>query len=469
MLELIPLFPSWKNSLAGVNRLPPEILAKVARFLPYRDVYTGLRVCRYWHDAIMAPEVWADIDLDRTYDAQIFLVRSKEAPVCVRIAQLPDRMQLLLLRNCSSRIRSLDISSRAVERSLLTHFSDTSAPLMRDLRISRNLYSPEYLQLPSTFFTGNLPSLKTLVLSDISTDFTHLVLPNLTTFELKNVTDPDATLSLSKLLDFFERSSLLESLEFDYHTHYDGRVAQDKIVALRHMKYIRINGRTMTPSDTSGGILAHLSLPSRVIFDISIHIHGPDVDLVALTIPPRHELILSTKLPESIWFQRSSESECLMLFTGRNGAFRINARWEGIHDFAAQAICCFGSLDVSKVGTLVVDNHGGSHQYFTQALRSLTNLRSLTVSLFDHAPAPLYALRQEGTSPLLRHFAMDLFDGCRVHVEDLWRMAKVRKLRGQKLETLGLDLSSGSRLVGDISSLKRYVGTVKVTTDGGAG
>ena len=98
-----------------------------------------------------------------------------------------------------------------------------------------------------------------------------------------------------------------------------------------------------------------------------------------------------------------------MLFSGTHGALRIGACWGGTQDFAARAICSFGSLDVSGVETLVVENHGGAHQYLTQALRSLTTLRSLRVSLFHHAAAPLCALRQEGTSPLLRHFSMDLF------------------------------------------------------------
>jgi hypothetical protein len=157
-----------------------------------------------------------------------------------------------------------------------------------------------------------------------------------------------------------------------------------------------------------------------------------------------------------------------MLFSGTHNALRIGACWGGTHDFAARAICSFGSLDVSGVETLVVENHGGAHQYLTQALRSLTNLRSLKVSLFHHAAAPLCALRQEGTSPLLRHFSMDLFDGCRVQTEDLRKMAKVRKSRGQRLESLRLDLSSGSAVIGDISSLKGYVGRIKVTTDSGA-
>ena len=54
---------------------------------------------------------------------------------------------------------------------------------MRGLRVSRNLCSPVYLQLPSAFFTSNISSLRKLVLSDTSSDLTHFVPSNPTTFE----------------------------------------------------------------------------------------------------------------------------------------------------------------------------------------------------------------------------------------------------------------------------------------------
>ena len=65
----------------------------------------------------------------------------------------------------------------------LTRFSNASVPLMRGLRVTRNLCPPVYLQLPSAFFTGNISSLRKLALSDTSSDLTHFVLSNPTTIE----------------------------------------------------------------------------------------------------------------------------------------------------------------------------------------------------------------------------------------------------------------------------------------------
>ena len=462
VLDLIPLFASWKDSLARVNRLPPEVLTRIAQFLSNRELYAGLRVCRYWHNVLMSPELWSDIDLDQVEAAQIFLSRSKGVPVDVRSTRSHKEIQLTILSTCPSRIRSLNISLGAVSWHLLTNFSNTPAPLMRHLRIACGRRTG-CSQLPSTLFTGNLPSLRSLVLFNISSDFTHLVLPNLTTFELRGVTDSDVALSLSSLLDFLERSPLLESLHFNYHSNYDDTVAPKRVITLHRAKSIHISGRPLTPTDTSRGLLAHLLLPSGVAVDLEVYIHGSDTDVVARAIPLHYDLIPCTKSPKRISFQRVTSSGCLIAFTGENGFFRIFANWEEIdEDFASQAICSFGSLDVSGVDTLVVHNYGDTHQYYTQALRNLSNLRSLAVSCCDNGAAVLYALRQEGTSPRLQHFAMDIVDAGSVHVDDLLEVAKVRKLRDQKLETLRVGLLSRGNLVGSISSLQEYVESLEI-------
>ena len=99
----------------------------------------------------------------------------------IEITHRPGKIQLSLLSTYASRIRSLNISSHAVRSHLLNYFSDTPAPLMQNLRIVHDPFPIMGSRLSSMFFTGNLPSLRTLVLSDISSDLTNLVLPNLTT------------------------------------------------------------------------------------------------------------------------------------------------------------------------------------------------------------------------------------------------------------------------------------------------
>ena len=127
MLDSVPLFTSWKDSFAGVNRLLLEILVRVARLLSNQDLYAGLRACRNRYNAMMSPEVWSDIDLDQVCDAQIFLTRSKGAPVDIEITDSPKEIQLSILSVCSSRIRSLDISSYAVRECFLTRTTHTQS------------------------------------------------------------------------------------------------------------------------------------------------------------------------------------------------------------------------------------------------------------------------------------------------------------------------------------------------------
>jgi hypothetical protein len=467
VLDLVPLLADWKNSFAGVNCLPPELLARVAWFLPSRDIYAGLRVCRYWYNVMMSPELWSDIDLDWIDRVPVFLRRSKEAPVNMKITRRPKEIHRSTLRTCSSRIHSLDISSQAVGHQLLTHFPNTPAPLMRDLRVTRDYYSPRYLQLPSTLFTGNLPSLRVLVLVNISSDFTHLTLPNLTSFLLLDVTDPNANLTLSNLLNFLERSPLLQTAFFGYHSRYDDAVAPERIVTLHHLEHIRIKGEPLTPIDASRGLLAHLSLPSVEKLKLSVKIPGPDTDIVARAIPPHRDPIHCTESLGRILFQHKSDSQCTVTFFGMHGSFCIRANWERDYgDFAARAVYSFGSLDVSGVSTLVT-NYRGPDRHFTRALRSLENLRSLVVWCHGDAAVLLYCLCQEGTSPLLRTLNMKIWHGSGVRVDDLLEVVRVRKLRGQTLEELSLELSSPDTLVGDVSLLQEHVGSLDYTVDAG--
>ena len=463
VLDLIPLLATWKNSFVKVNRLPPEIIARVGWFLPSRDIYAGLRVCRYWHNVLMSPEIWSDIDLDHIGVAQIFLSRSKGVPINIRITQSPGEMQLSTLSDCSSRIRSLDITFRAVSKCLLTHFSNTPASLMRHLRVG---ISPTYSHLPSTFFTGSLPSLRSLVLSDLSSDLTHLVLPNLTTFTMSRSTTSDTALSLSSLLDFLERSPLLENLYLNYHSRYEDPVATKRIVTLHRLESVHISGQPLTPADASRGLLAHLSLPLGVMVELRINPRELETDIVARAIPLHHDLIPCTKSIKKIEFQCMPSNFCVMAFSGDYGVLRIFANWRvDCEAFTTRSICSFGSLDVSGVETLVVEGYDDDLRHFTQALATLTSLRSLTLLDCDNKSL-LHALRNERMSPRLQHLTMDFTHTRGTHVADLVGVAEARKLRGLKLETLSLDLSSrDAGLVGDIASLQEYVGSLEDIAD----
>ena len=144
---------------------------------------------------------------------------------------------------------------------------------------------------------------------------------------------------------------------------------------------------------------------------------------------------------------------------------RVGGGGQAFEVCGAGAICSFEPLDVSGVETLVVGNYPETREHFTQALRSLVNLCSLTLWECDNEMG-FHALRQEGTLPLLRYLAIDSHTD-KLRVSDLLEMEKVRKLRDQKLETLSFEVSSHDDLVGDISSLQEHVGSVRYTTGSG--
>jgi len=245
------------------------------------------------------------------------------------------------------------------------------------------------------------------MLFDISSDLNYFVLPNLTSFVLQCLLGPNATLSLSSLLGFLERSPPLENLYLSYQGGYDNTVAPRRVVTLHRMKCISITGMLLVPNDASCGLLAHLSLPSGVVVRLSVFIFGPCRDFVACAIPLHHDLIPCTKSLRKIKFLQIPDCGCAVLFSGDNGVLRISVSWQGEFEVrGAGAICSLGPLDVSGIETLVVGNCLETREHFTQTLRSLVNLCSLTLWECDNKTV-LHALRQEGTSPRLRYLAID--------------------------------------------------------------
>ena len=89
--ELLRFTTSLRNRLQPVNKLPPEIVSRIAQNTPSdvdkdtNSIIPLTHVCRYWRESIIStPEIWTKISSSSHFDlAALSLERAKAAPLDV--------------------------------------------------------------------------------------------------------------------------------------------------------------------------------------------------------------------------------------------------------------------------------------------------------------------------------------------------------------------------------------------------
>ena len=213
---------SLRNLSQPVNRLPPEILSRVARYvLPWyaRDasaMFRLTRVCRYWRESIVStPENWTLISSSFGNVAALSLERAKAAPLEIwlsmdsmkKFLRLPD----IIIPHFQKAI-TLVVDSISTSREFTTMFPKfpQSAPNLRSLTLE--LKGPHDWDLsidPFESFTHTLTYLK-LVKIPLYPSFLRL-----RTLTRLTLTDRQFNLHLDTLLDFLEENDSLESAELE--------------------------------------------------------------------------------------------------------------------------------------------------------------------------------------------------------------------------------------------------------------
>ena len=86
--DVLKFIPSLRNLLQPVNRLPPDILCHIARYVPdkntrdMRSIIPLTHVYRYWCKSLVsAPRIWTLISSRSKSLATLSLERSKAAPL----------------------------------------------------------------------------------------------------------------------------------------------------------------------------------------------------------------------------------------------------------------------------------------------------------------------------------------------------------------------------------------------------
>lgn len=473
---LLPKFNALRNVLAPVNKLPPEMLSQIPRFLPsIRDLIVATQVCRYWRTTFLScGPLWCNIDCERGSEALTCLHRSKGSPIHVTVRKFPDDEVLARLSPHTGRIKSLLLKSRwSVAQSVFTRFTDP-APNLEKLTIVCQPFTAAVGPVPSTLLTGNLPKLRSLTLRGISSDLANFVLPNLTHFELGNVTSPPLSITLSNLLAFFERSPLLESVHIDFHGQCVHDSPRRGVIPLKALKTLYISGSGLVGQGYDS-LLARLGLQKGVDVTVVLLVLAGGSSTIAYAIPPCPESLPFISKVKRIRIEAyPGYGRCTFKFSGENGRVTVMARWPitnpNLEDFLIGSIQSFLPMSTEEAEVLYIQGYQAPEDSYQPALRafeSLPNIRSVFMVHCDHTVL-LRALRhptRQLVVPKLRTLRLYLNPKGAISGEGLMELVKYRASNGAKLEELLILSPEVIVPVADIMALKPYVGVVEYKMD----
>ena len=246
-----------RNMLQPVNKLPPEIIPRIAQHILQgnTDTYPIIpltHVCRYWRQSIIsAPENWALISSDRIGLMALTLERSGAAPLQLRL-----RNSTPIIQNFGDLITPHIQNTEVLkfwELTTLEDFTQTlpnfpqSMPNLRLLDLGHKGGTPGWDSSTNPF--GLFPNtLRSLRLYDIPLYPPFLEIRTLTELSLRyDMVQP----SLDTLLDVLKENCSLESVDLDIDSdEYPTQISQRPAVVLNQLHNLSITSWDVTISRT---------------------------------------------------------------------------------------------------------------------------------------------------------------------------------------------------------------------------
>ncbi|KAF9784596.1 hypothetical protein BJ322DRAFT_853518 [Thelephora terrestris] len=253
VLKLIPsLRIILQNLLQPVNRLPPDIISRIARAVPHKysnfdaqRIIPLTHVCRYWRASIVStPENWTLVSSCSKLLAALSLERSASSPLEVslfmdEVKERPGVTDLLIpyLRSVET-LRISELTTTEEIARTLPNFPH-SMPNLRSLELSLSDEGDNWD--PSFDPFGLFPhTLSDLSLHDVPLYPSFLNIRALTQFTFFN---QKSTLPMDTLLTFLEENRALESVTIMYHfpeIESPPRRPQHRTVVGDRLRFLRI-------------------------------------------------------------------------------------------------------------------------------------------------------------------------------------------------------------------------------------
>jgi len=465
-LEVLRLIRSRMNGLAPINKIPPDVLTLIPDFCsgPGKEklIITLTHVCRDWREMFISrASLWANLSYVDAEKTRVYLKRSKSSPInlCLKRAEglVCDDPFQEITPPIVGRLKCLFL--QAMDLRDITKYLTHPAPLLEHLTINRTPGDPRsYLVLPTTLFDGDLSSLRELHLYTVRTQLPWRSMINLTCFSLGFLFDH--TISIGQLLDFFESAPRLLEVELLHATPFFG-AQNGRVVSLGDLKKLTISG-----GKSSSLLLDHLLIPVGVEMTTSLDLPGPQVeDHLPGSLKNLKNLSNFTKIS----FYRGRHFVSLELIGPNGRASMVSTSSEP--DDPHLAFQSLTQLDTSKTQWLKVVNGDLISGGIYQALSSMTDLRTLTISRCKSTISILPALnpaighKDSMMCPKLEEIVFRTSE--RFNIESMVDIAAARALRGSPLRSVRI-IGRGEPVPREgVIELLKHVANVETSLDTG--
>ena len=401
-----------RNFLQPINRLPPEVLALCAAFVP--DTGTGPRplillthVCRYWREAITSsPGTWARISSRWKRYAPFCLEHARAAPLSVEISSQEiqgDKDFIQALIPHTSKISHLSVTGYSSVRNFVDDHPDflkSPMPHLTSLEFQRTGEPAELFprgQNPLTPLFQHGVKLKSLHLTGVPLFQTQRDISSLVELTLACY-----TATPRELLGFLESNPALEIVDLDL------KFTGPSVTALRMVSLPRLRSLALSceePPD-AGGFLSCLSITSCM----NISIEGKRCADLATFLPDPPTPIQHVLTPITIAKYTHTKPRLHLLGPGGSFSFssRQTASWELLKSFSPFVIGTIREVHLD-VGAVILEDQ------LPKLLEQLPALEALAFCSICFYYSSLSALKRKPIlCPSLKTIA---FLNCRVDGE----------------------------------------------------
>lgn len=475
--EVICLVRSVKNSLAPINRIPPEILSLVPDHYDKdhadQDLIALTHVCRTWRVVFISrSSLWTNLDFVNVDKARTYIQRSKSSPLEIfldghRAGNTYFHETFALAAPHIRRFKSLAIRGHSLT-SVLEHFSD-QAPLPEKLDIGIAALDPPTLQ--NALFNGDLSPWRGLTLGGVVTSLPWSNLLNLTMFKLSSC--PPGPGFVTQLLDVFECAPLLHTIVLEDSIPMFSDAPPGRMVSLPHLKKF-----TITAMSGHVMLLKHLRIPPRVSLTLRLNSDGTISPLQELR-PETFASLIGHPDITAIYILLDAIQKNLRL-VGPNGGVDVLIN-RGNYSVSRRmmdhrVLRSISPHFLSTTQKLVVSEYepsGPAHVEYPTIFRTISYMNKLRTLVLNscHNRSFVLALNPGENShrnvlcPDLEELILYIRSQDQFNVGHLLTMAKGRALRGVKLASITIVGPSGLEPAEGLFNLREHVTCVDYKVD----
>jgi len=281
---LVQSLLACRNSLAPISTLPPELLARIFRFLTLEDLgrfgvpvkfwFKATHVCRHWRQvALDDSSLWARVTVTESSSldwVSEMLTRSRNEPLDVNLMGESSPRVLSKFLPHISHARQLRL--RMHHPQCVKDICALEAPALEHFELEILTSSPVALwQLPSpTLFKGRTPRLRRLILSQISIPWSLIPRGQLTELKINlsrgtytpNNPGPDDS---NQLINLLINSPELEVLVLEFCLPpMLSHISRGQPIHLSHLSHLCLGG----PTQHVTSLLRELKLPSSAVLHL---------------------------------------------------------------------------------------------------------------------------------------------------------------------------------------------------------